>query len=474
MSDVNYGILSAGLENPMDSFSRYLQIGANVRNASLNAQARMAQVEAERAETERKTAETAAEQDRQAKLSVLMDRLWKPGATAADYAQVASLLPKDQSEAVREGFKLMRSEEQAAALNDTSQVFAAIKSGNLDLAKTLISKQAEAETAGGNATGASLAGEWLKMLDAGPDAVHGVETMLGYAMTQLPGGDKAIEAINKLEAESRAAKEHPIILAQKQAELDKATTEAQKSAIDLKYAERIKEAELAKSGADLGLTQAQTDETVARTKKLGVEIGAAELALKAKQANGKGVDPAEVFNMEKKLRDEYNSRTSRFTDAQSAHDTIVASATDGTGAGDLALVTSFMKMLDPGSVVRETEFANAQNTAGLLDKLKAAETKLQNGQFLSAGQRREFAALADKYMAAASKYEKQVRTDMAGVADYWGIDKNNVFGASRAAPGFGVVGGAATSAPAGRGAPLPAAPTPAATPAAGSTVEVNY
>ena len=37
---------------------------------------------------------------------------------------------------------------------------------------------------------------------------------------------------------------------------------------------------------------------------------------------------------------------------------------DGTAAGDLSAIFAFMKMLDPGSVVREQEFANAQNAAG--------------------------------------------------------------------------------------------------------------
>jgi hypothetical protein len=46
-----------------------------------------------------------------------------------------------------------------------------------------------------------------------------------------------------------------------------------------------------------------------------------------------------------------------------------------------------MKMLDPGSVVRETEFANAQNTAGLMAKLKNSAKRVQDGQISLESQR---------------------------------------------------------------------------------------
>ena len=38
-----------------------------------------------------------------------------------------------------------------------------------------------------------------------------------------------------------------------------------------------------------------------------------------------------------------------------------------TPAGDMALVFGYMKLLDPGSAVRETEYANAENARGVAD-----------------------------------------------------------------------------------------------------------
>ena len=98
-----------------------------------------------------------------------------------------------------------------------------------------------------------------------------------------------------------------------------------------------------------------------------------------------------------------------------------------------------MKMLDPGSVVRETEFANARDTAGLFGMLTATAKKLKDGQFLTPEQRAKFAGLAAQYMDAAAKYEKEIRGDLSGVVRYWKLSEDNVFGASRGQPGFGNV-----------------------------------
>jgi hypothetical protein len=113
---------------------------------------------------------------------------------------------------------------------------------------------------------------------------------------------------------------------------------------------------------------------------------------------------------------------------QQTYETIKSSSVDKTGAGDVALVFGFMRMLDPDSVVRETEFATAQDTAGLVNKLKALGTKVENGQFLSQQQRGEFAALAKKYMDAALNHEKRVREDLSITVKNYGLNPANVFG----------------------------------------------
>lgn len=61
-----------------------------------------------------------------------------------------------------------------------------------------------------------------------------------------------------------------------------------------------------------------------------------------------------------------------------------------TAANDIALIFGYMKILDPGSVVREGEFATAQNAAGVPDRIRAAYNSAVNGQRLSEVQRQSF------------------------------------------------------------------------------------
>lgn len=141
-----------------------------------------------------------------------------------------------------------------------------------------------------------------------------------------------------------------------------------------------------------------------------------------------GLDPEKKFASELSLNKEYETRTKAYNESLRLNSVIKESAAAGTGAGDLALINTFMKMLDPGSVVRESEFAQAQDTAGLVSKLAASLGRVQSGQVLVPAQREEFARLADKYMTAAGVNEKKVRDSLGFIVKSYGLNPDNVFG----------------------------------------------
>ena len=66
-----------------------------------------------------------------------------------------------------------------------------------------------------------------------------------------------------------------------------------------------------------------------------------------------------------------------------------------SGPNDLAIIFSFMKMLDPGSVVREGEFANAENSQGVPERVKAMYNRALEGERLAPETRTEFLRAAD-------------------------------------------------------------------------------
>ena len=81
-----------------------------------------------------------------------------------------------------------------------------------------------------------------------------------------------------------------------------------------------------------------------------------------------------------------------------AYGKIQASSTEPSAAGDIALLINYMKMLDPGSVVREGEFATAQNAGGVEARVRATYNNLLRGERLTEGQRADFLASAGRVL----------------------------------------------------------------------------
>jgi hypothetical protein len=150
------------------------------------------------------------------------------------------------------------------------------------------------------------------------------------------------------------------------------------------------------------------------------------------KASEEGLTLQQKVAEEARLRGEYAKRTEDLSAAERNFLIIEKSGADMSGAGDIALVTSFMKMLDPGSVVRETEFATAANAGGLLNRLTSLATKVEKGAFLSPEQRADFTRLAKEYLSAAQTQEGQVQASYQQIVDNYGLDPVNVFGARAA------------------------------------------
>jgi hypothetical protein len=411
-----------------------------------------------------------------------LENLFKdPNATAEDYARVTAFLPKDQAEGVRKSFEMMTGEQQQTRLAQSGQIFSALKAGQPEIAKNLLKDQAVALRNSGRENDAKAAETYLQLIDLNPT---GAQTTIGLMMAQLPGGKEYLENVDKTLGTIRAEALAPSALQKSIADADeavakaktaqataknadekaaadaaKATADAQQAAVKAKYAEREAVDAIVKRASDLGLTKAQTNEVLARTNKLGVETKKAVLELENFKKTG-GADPAKVFEQEEKLRKEFQARTKVYGELGTTFSNINASAKAKTGPGDIALITGFMKMLDPGSVVRETEFATARDTAGLFESLKNDAQKLESGQLftLNSTQRQKYVDLAQQYLKAAQKKADQDKRALSAVVTNYKLNPDNVFGPEPVGGGMG-----------------PVNPPPANPPAAGQrNVTVDY
>lgn len=94
---------------------------------------------------------------------------------------------------------------------------------------------------------------------------------------------------------------------------------------------------------------------------------------------------------------------------------------------DIALIFTFMKTLDPGSTVREGEFATAANAGGIPDRIIATYNKALKGEFLADDeQRNNFINTAKKSYLGLTTEAKSVADRYRSMAKDRGIPENLV------------------------------------------------
>ena len=119
-----------------------------------------------------------------------------------------------------------------------------------------------------------------------------------------------------------------------------------------------------------------------------------------------------TFQDESALRKEYDTTMKDVQEARNAFVVVRDSAQAATPAGDLAAATKFMKILDPSSVVRESELAMAMQASGAYDRLVNYHKRLINGEKLTPDQRADFLNIGR------TLYEG-LASQQSGVDDYY-------------------------------------------------------
>jgi len=136
-----------------------------------------------------------------------------------------------------------------------------------------------------------------------------------------------------------------------------------------------------------------------------------------------------AFENEEKLRKEFNAATKPHQEVRQSYNRLLAAK--DTAAGDIALIFGYMRMLDPGSVVREGEFATAQNAAGIPDMVRNMYNRALSGERLNPNQRDQF---KDQAGAIYQKYDQEYS---ARAEQFRGIAKQNRIDPSRVIPDLG-------------------------------------
>jgi hypothetical protein len=131
---------------------------------------------------------------------------------------------------------------------------------------------------------------------------------------------------------------------------------------------------------------------------------------------------------EMKLGDDYRAQSKNFKDVMDAERRVTSALKSATtsAAATLAAGTSFMKLLDPGSVVRESELGMALAATGVFDRATNYFNTLQSGRVLTKSQAEDFGKITKQIVEAAKDGQRKVDTHFSDVAKNYKLRPENV------------------------------------------------
>ena len=338
--------------------------------------------------------------------------------TPKAFSRLMTMFPEHQA-AIKPTFDQLSKERQQGEISAALPVASALLSGNSKVAKELLETRLKATPEGEDASGLQYLSS---LIDKDPTAAKNQSLMV---LSQIMSPDKFAETFSKLSETSRAEAIAPITQR-------KESAEATLKEIELKFKPE-------KLATDLQLTKTQIQQAnaaIAASKAAAAKSGAeaSRAQAEARQMSA-GIIPLEKRpEMETKFRKEYSDQTKGYQEVKSAYGRLLAS--EDSAVGDLSLIFGYMKMLDPASVVREGEFATAQNAAGVPERIQNIYNRVASGERLAPSQRQSFKGQAGKLYSTAQKQEAEIRSGIDRIAKGYGLNTDNIFYTQREiAPG---------------------------------------
>lgn len=227
------------VKSPFESAIQGLQLGAGLADMQAKRDLQAANVlKAQQEAQALAQAQAQAQQFGQMAQTVLSN----PNASAKDFGSLLAIAPdKDRIKMVQDAWTSKDKREQEGILTTGGQVMAALRSQNPTVGVELLRTRAQALRNTGDEAQAK-AYEAIAA-DAEKDPVR-AGNLVGYMLMGVPGGDKVIEGVTKMDGEQRAAEVQPF-------KLSEAKSSAEKAAVQARFAESQAVMDLEKSGWDI-------------------------------------------------------------------------------------------------------------------------------------------------------------------------------------------------------------------------------
>lgn len=198
--------------------------------------------------------------------------------------------------------------------------------------------------------------------------------------------------------------------------------------------------------------QAEREEGLKRELGLG-RLGIMQAGVDARAAARSAADAAggardsaadnRRFQQATTLRGEYTRRADKVAEGVRHAETVTSLLNDPTIVRDptkqVSLIFAFGKLLDPESVVRESEYALIANARGLMDSLSQIPERIRTGARISPAQLASMRQVASSLYAGAGDRRSALNDFYRGVAQRQGLRVEDVLPSSPGAGAPGVV-----------------------------------
>ncbi len=126
------------------------------------------------------------------------------------------------------------------------------------------------------------------------------------------------------------------------------------------------------------------------------------------------------------LRKQFENGNKSFISMRDAFGRIMSTTKEPSPAGDLSLIYNFMKINDPASVVRESEFAMGAAAGNYGQRIKGMVGRITSGERLTPDQRADFISTAQKlYQSHEKTYQNRV-DEFSRIAQSFDYDPSQV------------------------------------------------
>lgn len=388
--------------DPSQAVTAGLQQGVQLAGMMERADALAAQKRQTQVETQLMQAKAQREQ---AQRDAIADFYNKPPEqrTPEMFERLSATLPKEMADSMRTAFEARTKEEQRQRLLTGGQVFSALRSGDRETANTILRQQADAARNAGDEAGAKAFENAAEMAAIAPDQA---ELFVGTQLAVLPGGKEFLENVGK---QSQQRREEALF----KPELAKKEAEAEIEAIKRDF---FSEGERAR----IDLLKAQA----------GAQRAAAYKSSREASQVGK-LTTEKRFEFEEKLRERYEKNSKDFREISNAFTSIKGTGgVDASPVNRVAKVFAFVKMIDPGSVVREGDFEALRNTRGFAlspDWFKQEVDRVSTGAPIKDETVRQINAAATDLYKSSRARDTATREEIDSVAKEYGLDRRNLF-----------------------------------------------